>query len=286
MKAKSLSKGMRGAIDPHTHICPPLFIEDVRRGRFGRKVVIEQNSGSEWIVARSKMIGKDLEVRMKLDPGRYKLEPRLKDMERMGVDRQIPSINPQFALYTLDTEATKDLAVSINDGLSALAREYPEKFSGMATVPLQDPYAAADELERAKKAGHIGVMINSNVAGMNLSDPSLDVFWAKVTDLDLPVFIHPTNVCGEADRLKEFYLGNFIGNPLDTTISVACTRTRSSHSFRKTWRQASPSSSVSAWIRTAFASAASTSARLRMAVPVTCAREIAALTSDEPSSAT
>ena len=142
MKTNALSKGPGGAIDPHTHICPPLFIEDLRRGRFGRKVVIEQNSGSEWIVARSNMLGKDLEVRLKLEPLRYQIEPRLKDMERMGVDRQIPSINPQFALYTLDTEATKDLAASINDGLSALAREYPDKFSCMATVPLQDPSAA------------------------------------------------------------------------------------------------------------------------------------------------
>ena len=106
--------------------------------------------------------------------------------------------------------------------MSALIRKYPEKFSCMATVPLQNPPAAADELGRAKKAGHIGVMITSNIAGMNLSDPSLDVFWAKVTELDLPVYIHPTNVCGGKDRLKDFYLGNFIGNPLDTTIAAAC----------------------------------------------------------------
>jgi len=143
-------------------------------------------------------------------------------MERMGVDRQILSLFPPGMLYTLKTEATKELSASINDGLIALARKYPEKFSCMATVPLQDPSAAADILLRAKQAGHIGVMITSNIAGMNLSDPSLDVFWAKVTELDLPVYIHPTNVCGGKDRLKEFYLGNFIGNPLDTTIAVAC----------------------------------------------------------------
>jgi aminocarboxymuconate-semialdehyde decarboxylase len=57
---------------------------------------------------------------------------------------------------------------------------------------------------------------------MNLHDPSLDVFWAKVSELELPVFIHPATVCGAADRFKEFHLENFIGNPLDTTIAVAC----------------------------------------------------------------
>jgi aminocarboxymuconate-semialdehyde decarboxylase len=143
-------------------------------------------------------------------------------MARMGVDRQVLSIGPAMTLYTLDAGANKELAASLNDGLCALAREYPDKFSCMATVPLQDPSAAADELGRARETGHVGVEIASNVAGMNLSDPSLDVFWAKVSELNLPVFIHPINVCGGGDRLKEFYLRNFIGNPLDTTIAVAC----------------------------------------------------------------
>jgi aminocarboxymuconate-semialdehyde decarboxylase len=65
-------------------------------------------------------------------------------------------------------------------------------------------------------------MITSNVAGKNLNDRSLDVFWAKVSELNLPVYIHPQNVCGGKDRLKDFYLVNFIGNPLDTTIAAAC----------------------------------------------------------------
>jgi len=88
-----------------------------------------------------------------------------------------------MTLYTLEAEANKGLAASINDGLIALARGHPDKFSCMATVPLQDPSAVADELGRAKKTGHIGVMIISNVAGMNLNDRSLDVFWAKVSEL-------------------------------------------------------------------------------------------------------
>jgi aminocarboxymuconate-semialdehyde decarboxylase len=221
-KARSSSGVMRGAIDPHTHIYPQAFIEDARQGRFGRTVTIEPGKEDDWITIRGKVLGKDLEVKNKLRPPAYKVELRFKDMERMGVDRQVLSVLPQLTLYTMDAEANKELAVSLNDALSRLAREYPEKISCMATVPLQDPAAAANELARAKKEGHIGVIIGSNVAGMNLSDPSLDVFWAKVAELNLPVFIHPLNVCGGADRLKEFYLRNFIGNPLDTSIAVAC----------------------------------------------------------------
>ena len=222
MNEKLSSGSLREVIDPHTHIYPKAFIEDVRRGSFGRTVVIKQDRGQEWVITRNKVLGKDVEARYKFDPLYYEPEQRIKDMERMGVDRQILSIAPTMAFYTLEAEANKELAASLNDGLYALAQEYPDRFSCMATVPLQDPPAAADELGRAKEKGHIGVMINSNVAGMNLSDPGLDIFWAKVCELNLPVFIHPQNVCGEADRLKEFYLRNFIGNPLDTSIAVAC----------------------------------------------------------------
>ena len=222
VKAKSSSGGMRGAIDPHNHAYPHAFIEDLRRGRFEPNAVIEKDKGSEWIVIRAQAVRKNSEIRHKFVPAYYDLELRFKDMARMGVDRHVLSVRPELMFYGLEAELNKDLAASMNDGLIAMAREYPDKFSCMATVPLQAPSAAADELERAKKVGHIGVMINSNVAGMNLHDRSLDVFWAKVSELDLPVFIHPSNVIGSADRLKEFHLRNLIGNPLDTSIAVAC----------------------------------------------------------------
>jgi aminocarboxymuconate-semialdehyde decarboxylase len=92
----------------------------------------------------------------------------------------------------------------------------------MATVPLQDPAAAVEELDRSVKMGHIGVEIGSNVGGKNMDDRSLDVFWEKVVTVDVPVFIHPVDVMGAQDRLKDYYLRNLIGNPLDTTVAVAC----------------------------------------------------------------
>ena len=210
------------AIDLHTHVYPQGFIEDVRRGRFDRAAAIEAGAEGEWIVTRGRVLGRETELRNKLTPLYYELEPRFADMERMGVSRQALSVGPAMTLYTLEAEANRELAASLNDGLSALARAHPDKFSCMATVPLQAPGAAAEELARAKANGHVGVMIASNVAGANLDEPGLDVFWARAEALDMPVFVHPTNVLGAGDRLRDYYLRNFIGNPLDTTIAAAC----------------------------------------------------------------
>ena len=210
------------AIDPHTHILPEAYLTDVRRGRLGDAVSIERANGQEWMVLRATIFGKDRETRNILTEPYYLPEPRFKDMERMGVERQVLSVSPFMTLYWLDAGLNKEVAASINDGLSALARAYPEKFSCMAQVPLQDPAAAAAELERAAGNGHIGVQIAANIAGGNLDDPGLDVFWEKAVSLDLPVFIHPQGQAASPERLQDYYLRNFIGNPLDTTIAVSC----------------------------------------------------------------
>jgi aminocarboxymuconate-semialdehyde decarboxylase len=87
---------------------------------------------------------------------------------------------------------------------------------------MQAPEKAADELRRAMtKLGLKGAMFASNIMGKNLDDPSFEPLWATAAELGAFMFIHPNNVAG-ADRLKSYYLVNFIGNPLDTTIAAAC----------------------------------------------------------------
>jgi aminocarboxymuconate-semialdehyde decarboxylase len=71
------------------------------------------------------------------------------------------------------------------------------------------------------KLGLKGSMFASNVVGKNLDDPSFEPLWATAEELGAFMLIHPNNVAG-ADRLKSYYLGNLIGNPLDTTIAAAC----------------------------------------------------------------
>jgi hypothetical protein len=68
------------------------------------------------------------------------------------------------------------------------------------------------------KLGLHGAMIGSNCRGKNLDDPSFEPVWAAAAELDAFMMIHPGNVAG-ADRLRSYYLGNLIGNPLDTTIA-------------------------------------------------------------------
>jgi len=154
--------------------------------------------------------------------GGFDIEQRLRDMDATHVDVQVLSVTPQTYLY--GQEGSLGLATSIiqNDQIAKHVKAHPDRFAGIATLPMQAPEKAADELRRSiTKLGLKGTMFASNIMGKNLDDPSFEPVWATAQELGAFVFIHPNNIAG-ADRQKSYYLNNLIGNPLDTTIAAAC----------------------------------------------------------------
>jgi aminocarboxymuconate-semialdehyde decarboxylase len=154
--------------------------------------------------------------------GGHDIERRFADMDSTGVDMHVLSGAPQTWLYGQEAAVGVAAAVIQNDEMARLVKEHPDRFAAIATLPMQAPEKAADELRRAvTKLGLHGAMIGSNAGGKNLDHPSFEPIWAAAAELDAWMMIHPGNVAG-ADRLKSYYLGNLIGNPLDTTIAGAC----------------------------------------------------------------
>jgi aminocarboxymuconate-semialdehyde decarboxylase len=154
--------------------------------------------------------------------GGWELERRFKDMDAAEVNVHVLSATPQTYLYDQDPALTTAASTLQNDQIAKLVKEHPDRFMGIATLPMQAPENAAAELRRAvRDLGMKGAMIGSNIAGKNLDDPSLAPVWAAAEELGVFMIIHPANVAG-ADRLRSYYLQNLIGNPLDTTIAAAC----------------------------------------------------------------
>jgi aminocarboxymuconate-semialdehyde decarboxylase len=154
--------------------------------------------------------------------GGWELERRFKDMDAAEVNVQVLSAAPQTYLYDQDPALTTATSALQNDQIAKLVKEHPDRFLGIATLPMQAPENAAAELRRAvSELGMHGAMIGSNIVGKNLDDPSLAPVWATAEELGVFMIIHPANVAG-ADRLRSYYLQNLIGNPLDTTIAAAC----------------------------------------------------------------
>jgi aminocarboxymuconate-semialdehyde decarboxylase len=154
--------------------------------------------------------------------GGWDLDRRFQDMTASKVDMQVLSVCPQTFLYAQPPALAAAFARIQNEQLAKLVKAHPGRFQAIATVPMQAPRQAADELRHAMSAlGLRGVQIGSNIAGKNLDDPELEPVWATAAELGAFILIHPINVAG-VDRLKSYYLNNLIGNPLDTTIAAAC----------------------------------------------------------------
>ncbi|MGH3383602.1 MAG: amidohydrolase family protein [Nocardioidaceae bacterium] len=141
-------------------------------------------------------------------------------MDATGVGVRVISPPPFTYRYWSNAGAALDLCRLLNDATARVVREHPDRFLGLATVPLQDPSAAIIELERATgDLGLTGVTLGTNVAGRNLSDPDLRGFLAAVADRGAPVLVHPDFV--PSDRLAEYYLVNLVGMPTETATTVA-----------------------------------------------------------------
>ncbi len=149
---------------------------------------------------------------------------RLQAMDEQGIDVEALSINPNW--YKTDRDLAKQIIKIQNEKLAEACAANPERFVAYATVALQHPDLAAEHLEEAvKKYGLRGAAIGGNVAGEEISDPKFHPFWAKAEQLGVVVFIHPQGDGAPAQLGQRFkgngYLGNVIGNPLETTIALS-----------------------------------------------------------------
>src|SRR5215475_12776750 len=202
------------AVDIHCHISTPAvepLVKDL--------VTPEKEPFFRFATAETLQINQQLFAA--LVPKLTDPQERLKDMDRMGIAIQAISPGPNQFYYWTDGELGVKVARLQNDRIAEIVRTHPDRFVGMGTLPLQDTGKAVQELERiVKDLGLHGVEISSNVAGMDFDDPRFEPFWAKVQELDVLVFVHPVGF-SDAARLKDYYLNNVIGQPLEEAVFVS-----------------------------------------------------------------
>jgi len=149
---------------------------------------------------------------------------RIRAMDEQGIDVEALSINPYW--YKTERDLARQICKIQNEKLAEACAANPERFVAFATVALQHPELAAEQLEEGVKTyGLRGAAIGGSVNGEEISDPKFHPFWAKAEQLGVVTFIHPqgSGVAAEIPkRLKgNGFLDNVIGNPLETTIALS-----------------------------------------------------------------
>jgi aminocarboxymuconate-semialdehyde decarboxylase len=201
-------------IDVHWHYAPDRYIQAIRRGDAGlAERVVRDDAGEEWITIGAR--------RYPLAPELHQPEAQVAEMTRRRIDLAAVSPSPTLLQYHLDGARGLDLHRMVNDEIADLVAAYPNRYVGLAAVPLQEPAFATKELERAMQVkGLRGAEISTQVNGRNLDDPSLRPFFHAAADLGAFLFVHPLVVLAP-ERLSRYYLANLLGNPTETAVAIA-----------------------------------------------------------------
>ena len=200
-------------IDIHAHFVPEEYLRLIEAEGEPHGVRLRPGPNGPLIVVGQVAIGP-------ITAHYHDLDLRLKAMDAEGVAIHALSLMPPM-VYWADAALGLRAARIVNDALAEATRAHPDRFVGLATLPLQDPEAALTEVERAvTELGCRGIYLGTNVRGKELTDPAFFPVFERIHALRVPIFLHPLNVIG-SQRLTSYYLHNLLGNPFDTAVAAA-----------------------------------------------------------------
>lgn len=198
-------------IDFHNHFYPQQYIEALKSGPSNIKVSFDSENnpllhypGDYNIIVKEHM---DTDLRAKV-------------LKEAGVDKQILSFTtPGTHIET--AERSVELAQMVNDSFGKIMDAHSDRFSALATLPLNDPQASVVELERAfNDLGFRGVTVFSNINGTALSDQRFWPLYEKANDLKAVFYIHPSFPVG-VEAMTDYWLMPLVGFTFDTTLAAA-----------------------------------------------------------------
>jgi aminocarboxymuconate-semialdehyde decarboxylase len=206
-------------VDTHAHHVGAHAVERIRAegAAHGVRLVTAEVAGRP--VTRVEVAGRP--SGLPLIPALNDVAARLAWMDAAGIDVQVVAPWMDLAGYELPGPDGRWLAEVQNDSAAGLRAGHPERFRTAAAVPLQQPDLAVAELRRAvTELGHDAVQIGARVGELGLDDPGLEVFWAAVEELDVPVIVHPAEL-DVPERNRRLFLHILVGNPSETTFAAA-----------------------------------------------------------------
>lgn len=202
-------------IDMHAHYVPPKAIEAIERDATSYGIHLEEAANG----ARCPCFNYGLKIRP-FPPPLLDLDRRWQVMDATRVDRQILSGWADLFGYGMPAEEGARWSRLFNETLGEVAQQHRERLSALASVPLQDAQLAARELEYGvKQCGAVGGVVAANVDDVSLGETDLDAFWAAAVELDVPVFIHPTQP-QMPPRTGKYAMLQVVQFTYDTTASV------------------------------------------------------------------
>lgn len=162
-----------------------------------RKIALEEHFSTPGFQAYSKSFTQHIAPEVLADLGARLAdfdELRLVEMDRAGIDYTILSQTGPSVQGERDSAVAVSRARESNDYLAAQIARHPSRFGGFATLAMHSPDAAVEELTRTVDTlGFKGALVNGHTFGTYYDDRAYDPFWARLQELDVPLYLHPTD---------------------------------------------------------------------------------------------
>jgi aminocarboxymuconate-semialdehyde decarboxylase len=202
-------------VDVHLHFLSPRALEAARKApdRYGVRVLDDAE--------HPRLVVGDEPATRPLLEALYTLPRHLAFLEGAGIDAGVFGPLMDVAGYSLPPEQGAAWSRAQNEALAESLAGAGGRHAGLATVPLQSPARAAEELRVAVSTlGLRGAMVDPNALGRPLGDRAFDTFWAEAAALGAPVVLHPF-LLEAVERFGRHYLHNLVGYPFETTLAAA-----------------------------------------------------------------
>ena len=197
-------------IDVHNHYYPPAFIDAMRKGN--STLTVRDNTDGDPVFYSPG----DYNIAVR---GHRDIAYRQEVLEKEGVDRQLISLTcPGTLLETPKRSA--ELARLVNDAMLEVMATRGDRFTALATLPLNDPAASVTEFDRVTTQGFKGCMLMGNVNGIPLADKRFWPLYERADAAGAVFYIHPTFPLG-VEAMQEYWLMPLVGFLFDTTLAAA-----------------------------------------------------------------
>ncbi|MGZ5281577.1 MAG: amidohydrolase family protein [Bacteroidia bacterium] len=201
-------------IDVHTHILPEKWPDLRERYGYGGFVRLEHHKP-----CCARMLIDDKFFR-EVESNTWDPKQRITECNHTEVDVQVLSTVPVMFSYWAKAEDALDLSMILNDHIAGVVRDFPKRFIGLGTIPMQDSKMAIKELERCvNELGLAGIQIGSHVNDWNLNEPALFDIFAAAQDLGAAVFVHPWDMMGQ-EKMRKYWLPWLVGMPAETSLAI------------------------------------------------------------------
>ena len=201
-------------LDIHTHILPKTWPDLKKKYGYGGWIQLDHSN-----VGCARMMRDDQFFR-EVESNLWNPEERIRDCANHNVDVQVLSTVPVMFSYWAKPVDALDISKLLNDHIAGIIGQYPTRFLGLGTIPMQDADLAIKELERCiKDIGLIGVQLGSNVNGKNLDDEILFPVFEAASDMSAAIFIHPWDMMGK-ENMEKYWLPWLVGMPAETSRAI------------------------------------------------------------------